>query len=893
MTSRRLRLLWIAGFFLWSLLIVLLGWQDRRSELHMVYDLAKAEAKGNYNKDLVYRRWVAKQGGVYVKESAYTPANPYLSNIPNRDLVLADGTTLTLVNPAYMTRQVYELAEMQFGAKGHITSLKPLRPGNAPDPWEEQALHRFHEGEHEVSAVTTINNQQYLRLMYPMTTEDSCLKCHARQGYQIGDIRGGISVAIPMQPYRQAYAQVIRTHFNSRIIIWLAGSLLLLFSYLFLKSRFNLELQARQRAEISEHKYRMLFNQATIGFALVDAANGEILEYNQALAQMTEWPPEELNGRPQSILHHARQDSPLGEDSFNQEQQDDSATLHEETFITRSGKILPVGLKEKKFSLEGREIIFKVIQDISQQKQNEKILREKEEKYRALLNNQNDAVFLHRYRREGFNPFVEVNAIALERYGYTREELLQLSPQDITSPEEARKYGAAQIRRHLLERKQMIFESVHVKKSGESFPVEINTSVVDLNGEQFLLATARDITERKQAEQTNRQLENQLQQKYKMEAIGLLAGGMAHNFNNNLAIILGNLQLATTKLGNHPHVLQYLENARTGVHRARELVRQIAAYSRQEPQQKRPVQPAAIIQETLSLLQSTMPSTVNFDVSLTEQNFPLTILADPTRIQEALINLCTNAVHAMDEHGDLQLSLRSTELRLQDLPLKSNLTPGRYACVAVSDNGCGMTAETIERIFDPFFTTKGVDEGTGMGLSTVKGIVEQHDGLIRVESEPGKGSTFSLFFPATNDLCEVQQVKEAVPVMRGQEAILIVEDDQMLAELNRTIFEDKGYAVTVEIDSLQALERIRQNPRQFDLILSDQSMPGLTGLELTREAHKINPQLPVVICSGYSSGISPEATRELNIAAFCAKPLEVSELLNVIRQVLDSSSQAG
>ena len=893
MTSRRLRLLWIAGFFLWSLLIVLLGWQDRQSELLTVNNLAKAEAKGSYNKDLVYRRWVAKQGGVYVKTSDYTPANPYLSHLPDRDLVLADGTVLTLVNPAYMTRQVYDLAEVQFGAKGHITSLKPLRPGNAPDPWEEQALHRFHQGEHEVSTVTTIRNQQYLRLMYPMITEDSCLKCHARQGYQPGDIRGGISVSIPMQPYQQAYAQMSGTHLTGRIIIWLAGSLLLLFSYLFLKKRFDLELMARQRAETSEHKYRMLFDQATIGFALVDAASKEILECNQALAEMTGWTPEELRGRPQSILHHARPDSSPQANSRLKEQSDHSATLREDTFVTRHGKTFPVWLKAHRFALEGREIIFGAIQDISQQKQNEDVLRENEAKYRALLNNQNDAVFLHRYSSEGFNHFVEVNDMALKRYGYTREELLKLSPQDISAAEEARKYGAAQIRRHLLEHKQMIFETIHVKKSGESFPVEINTSVVDLNGEKFLLATARDISERKQAEQTNRQLESQLQQKYKMEAIGLLAGGMAHNFNNNLAIILGNLQLATAKLGNHPNVLQYLENARTGVHRARELVRQIATYSRQDPQQKRPVQPAAIIQETLSLLQSTMPSTVNFDFSLTEQNPPLTILADPTRIQEALINLCTNAVHAMNEHGDLQLSLRSAELKLQDLPLKSNLTPGRYACVAVSDNGCGMTAETIERIFDPFFTTKGVDEGTGMGLSTVKGIVEQHDGLIRVESEPGKGSTFSLFFPATNDSCETLPDQEAMPVMRGQEAILIVEDDQMLAELNRTIFEDKGYAVTVEIDSLQALERIRQNPRQFDLILSDQSMPGLTGLELTREAHKINPQLPVVICSGYSSGIPPEAARELNIAAFCAKPLEVSELLNVIRQVLDSRDQAG
>ena len=396
-----------------------------------------------------------------------------------------------------------------------------------------------------------------------------------------------------------------------------------------------------------------------------------------------------------------------------------------------------------------------------------------------------------------------------------------------------------------------------------------------------------DINKRKQAEEQHLELEAQLRQKYKMEAVGLMAGGIAHNFNNNLSIILGNVELAQIKQPQNSEAIPLLKNAKIAVLRSRDLVQQILVYSRKGVINKLPVKLASVIDETVKLLRSTIPSTINLQRMIPQEYQDITIQADTSQIQEILFNLCNNAVHAMDEKGDLTVTLVSTMLDVKDIPAQYDRQPGHYAKLSVKDTGCGMSKETLDKIFDPFFTTKEVDEGTGIGLSTVEGIVAQHEGLMKVTSTLGHGSNFDLFFPIIEQpqLTDSTLINEDLP--RGTEKILFLDDDEMLAKLGKMSLTEMGYQVTSMTSSEKTLKLIRANPDYFDLVITDQTMPELSGKDLIRELLKIRADLPTILCTGYSSKINEDEIKELGISAFCMKPLDLPGLLQIVRRVLD------
>ncbi|NOY13981.1 MAG: response regulator [Deltaproteobacteria bacterium] len=401
-----------------------------------------------------------------------------------------------------------------------------------------------------------------------------------------------------------------------------------------------------------------------------------------------------------------------------------------------------------------------------------------------------------------------------------------------------------------------------------------------------------DLTELKDAERKRLELETQLRQKFKMETVGLMAGGMAHNFNNNLAIILGNLEISRGKLSADSKIINYLDSAKLAVLRSRDLVMQILSYSRKGAHDKIPIRLAPLVEETYRLLFSTIPNTVRLRRIISIESVNATLKADASRIQEILINLCNNAVHAMDEKGDLTIRLELSIVRAEDIPAQYRCLPGRYAGLSVSDTGCGMSAETLERIFDPFFTTKEAHQGTGLGLSTVQGIVDQHGGFIKVASTLGQGSTFSLFFP----LVEVPVEKVAPPVRqlpKGDERILFVDDEEMLAGLGEEQLTAAGYQVTAVTDSLEALRLFKAQPEAFDLVITDQTMPELCGKDFIRELLKIRPDLPTILLTGYSSKVTEDEVKQLGIKAFCLKPMDLSEMVKIVRRVLDKVKDPG
>jgi len=433
-------------------------------------------------------------------------------------------------------------------------------------------------------------------------------------------------------------------------------------------------------------------------------------------------------------------------------------------------------------------------------------------------------------------------------------------------------------------------EEVTHEKLNKTFAVNV-FPLLDDNGELTGIAHfARDVTELKQAEAQRLDLEAQVAQKHKIEALGLMAGGMAHNFNNNLAIILGGIDLAQLKLPSDSAVLPLLDNAKIAVLRSRDLIQNILSYSRQGVLNRETVQMALVVDETLQLLRSTIPTTVKVNYQPNSACQDIKIQADATRIQEALINLCNNAIQAMEERGELTIALDSVQLQSRDIPAQYQCSPGFYLQLSVQDTGCGMSPDIIEKIFNPFFSTKSDDQGTGMGLASLQGMVLQQGGLIKVYSAPGEGSTFEIYFPISDSALPTPNPTD-ISLPRGSEKIIFVDDDEILTNMGESMLAELGYQVCVMTSSSETMKLLQANSNYFDLLITDQTMPEMTGLELIRELRKISPGFPAILCTGYSSRVDEGRASQLGINAFLMKPLELTELAQTVRKVLDSLDQ--
>jgi len=398
-----------------------------------------------------------------------------------------------------------------------------------------------------------------------------------------------------------------------------------------------------------------------------------------------------------------------------------------------------------------------------------------------------------------------------------------------------------------------------------------------------------EIEERKRAEEERKKLEAQLQQVQKMESIGTLASGIAHDFNNMLGIIVGNTELAMDDVPVGNPARHNLGEIRTASMRARDMVKRILAFSRQSSQEMKPVRISPIIKESLKLLRSSIPTTIEIHQNISSKSD--TVRADPTQINRVLINLCTNAAHAMGEKaGVLEVSLEDIELDEDSAIHYYDLSSGKYVRLNVSDTGNGMESKILERIFDPYFTTKKVGEGSGMGLSVVHGIVKSHGGGISVNSESGKGTIFHILFPCIEDEPE-PEVEIAVEIPMGKERILFVDDEKAMVDAIQPMIERLGYKVTARTSSIEALEAFRANPDRFDLVITDFTMPNMTGMELAKELLKLRSDIHIILCTGYSEHINEDKAKGSGVRAFLMKPVVLGEVANTIRKVLDQEKE--
>ena len=507
------------------------------------------------------------------------------------------------------------------------------------------------------------------------------------------------------------------------------------------------------------------------------------------------------------------------------------------------------------------------------QRQKDEInLKQSEERYRTILEN----VLMGVYQVTVEGKFLFSNEKLIEMLGYASYEELEA----IDNISEL--YVRAEERNHLVDevihKGFLVGEFEFRRKDGQSIWVKLHVrKTKSKEGEIILEGLMEDVTQ-------IRKMEAQLQQSQKLEAIGTLSGGIAHDFNNILSSIIGFTELSLDEVQDGTTLHNNLTEVLRAGNRARDLIKQIMTFSRKSAQERKPVQINLLIIETVRMLRSAIPTNIEIEEHITPEM--LTIDANPTQMNQVMVNLVTNASHAIDENGIIEIGLEVVSLDESIKNSYPDLLPGRYAKIFVSDNGCGIAEENLDLIFDPYFTTKDPDRGTGLGLAGVHGIVKTHGGHISVYSEVGKGTSFNVYFPIVDKNEKLQKTAED-PIPTGNERILLVDDEQVILDLGEKTLKQLGYDVVVKNGGVEALTLFRADPDRFDLVITDMTMPKMTGDQLARELMKVRPNIPVILCTGFSSKISREQAKEIGIKAYAMKPLARREMAITVRNVLD------
>ncbi len=525
-----------------------------------------------------------------------------------------------------------------------------------------------------------------------------------------------------------------------------------------------------------------------------------------------------------------------------------------------------------------KNLIRVAIIDITARKKAEDALKDREKQYRDLIESVNSIIVgLDDQGRVTF-----LNAYGRNILGYDSEELFTRGLiGTVISPEVIDQGRVTSFIEHIAEHPDQYREREmeHIRRSGEKIWVSWSIRVLyDAEGRfTGLLCVGNDITQRKK-------LEDEVRQAQKMEAIGTLAGGIAHDFNNILAAIIGFTEMVEEDLPPDSRNRRQTQKILTAASRGADLVRQILAFSRKTDLAKEPLHISPITRETIELLRASLPKTIEIELNLKAAKD--VVLASPARFQQILMNLVTNASAAMrDTGGVIRIGVNNIVFE-PDAPVMDDVEPGEYVQITVEDTGIGMTPDLMQRIFEPFFTTKEMGKGTGMGLAVVFGIVKGMGGAITVESEPGEGSTFRVFLPVAH-VKGKEERHDAAPVQHGSERVLFVDDEELIVEWGRTALDRLGYKVTALTDSAEALETFSRDPDAFDLVIADQTMPGITGINFAKKVLAIRPDIPVILCTGHSESVSAEKAKEIGVREFLMKPLARAELADAIRRSLE------
>ncbi|HTU00730.1 MAG TPA: PAS domain S-box protein, partial [Candidatus Sulfotelmatobacter sp.] len=542
----------------------------------------------------------------------------------------------------------------------------------------------------------------------------------------------------------------------------------------------------------------------------------------------------------------------------------------------KDGTEFPAEASISKFEVQGKTVMTIRLRDVTERRRAEEGLF----RLATIVDSSDDAII-----GKSLDGTIQSRNAGAERlYGYRAADVIGQSIELLVPPD--RREELPRILERIRKGEHVgHLETVRLRRDGRLVDVSLTISPIRGPHGRILGAStiARDITERKR-------LEAQIRQAQKMEAIGTLAGGIAHDFNNLLSAMMGYAEMTGDDLPKGSPAWRNLREVFAAGKRAKELVRQILTFSRQAEQERRAIPLHGNVQETLKLLRASLPATIEMRHAV--QPDAGTVLADPIQMQQVLMNLCTNAEHAMRPRGGLlEVRLEPVEVDAEFAAAHPPLKPGPHARLTVRDTGHGMDSRMMERIFDPFFTTKPPGEGTGMGLAMVHGIVGDHGGAITVESAPGCGAKFQVYLPR----CDAGPAPQAAPkaaVEHGSARILVVDDEPSLATLWSQMLERAGYTVMTSTSSPRALELFQQNPDAFDAVVTDQTMPEMTGEVLARELLRLRPNLPIILCSGVDQAPLEEKVRAMGVKGYLVKPLARRELLQTVQRVLEGRQPA-
>lgn len=738
----------------WTAVIALICawnlWEQRQN----INDMAYIEAKQAIKQDLAYRLWAAKQGGVYVPVTDETPPNPYLADIKRRDVTTTDGQQLTLINPAYMTRQVHELGQQSFGLHGHLTSLDPIRPENAPDVWEAAALKAFERGVPEIFEVTRIENADYLRLIMPMRTEEPCLKCHAKQGNQRGDLRGGISAAIPLEPLRESSHQHMVNIVLGYALLCLIGLLGSNRAFWHIRQRIRKREQVEQFLMKNEKNLRITLNSIGDGVVATDL-NGLVTQLNPIAEKLTGWRSRNAKGRPLTEVF-----------CISPPQSRQSATGSTE-YILGAGE----------------------------------------------------------------------------------------------TPELVR---------------DVMLTSCHGTRYSIAFS---SAPIMDTDGE----ISGRVLVFRDVSEQVR--LQEELLRSRKLEAIAILAGGLAHDFNNLFTGLFGNIQLAMMKLDKDHPAYSRLVAATQSFEIGTNLTQQLLTFAKGGHPLLEETDLGQVIQSAIKL--SLTGENIKVVQTMSEDLWH--IRGDHGQLSQVFNNLFINSVQAMPDGGTLHIDAQNIKgIRLDSAPELS----GDFIEICIRDEGQGIPAEVMPKVFDVFYSTKV--EGKGLGLAIVHRIIDKHNGHVCLTSEPGVGTTVTIYLPVESS-SEMLPAKISMhPHSKANASagrILVMDDEVIIRDLSKEMLESCGHQVDTAADGAEALEKYisaDQNGKPFDAVLMDLNVPGgMGGKTAIKKLLALYPEAKVIVISGYFSDAVMADFSSYGFKGRLAKPFQVEVLQNELSRVMN------
>ncbi len=625
--------------------------------------------------------------------------------------------------------------------------------------------------------------------------------------------------------------------------------------------------------EASERRYRLLFDLAPVGICVFQE-HSRVLHLNRAMMGMLA--AHDKTAANDCSIVNAFVDHGLYGHLLEELKREGVVQEIEAELLRKDGRIFDALIDVVAIGDDRPITGLAICRDITAAKKAEQALKESEARFKTLFEYAPDAFYLNDI--EG--RFLDGNRAAETLIGYPKADLIGKSMLELSIvPPEKAAHAAALLARSAAGEPTGPDELALISRDGRRVAVEVMSLPIEMDGRPVVMGIARDITERKAAEDQQRRLETQLRHAQKMEAMGTMAGGIAHDFNNILAVIVGYTDLAIQMVPGDIDLRDMLQQIANAGARARDLVEQILTFSRQSSAEIEPVMINPLAKEAVKMLRSILPANIHITADIGKE--PLTALAAPTHIQQIIVNLATNAAHAMtDEGGELTIRLgrETSESAGED--------PGRLM-LTVSDTGCGIPDAILDRIFEPYFTTKETGKGTGLGLAMVHSIVDLYKGTVRVESRPGKSTTFFVHLPLMAKNPSPQTLPDRERPQPGSGEILLVDDEPQVLQMTTLWLNRLGYAVVDCECALDATAAVEASPDRFDAVITDMTMPDLTGDRLAGRIRQIRPDLPIILCTGFSEKVADKDPEALGVDAVLMKPVDIAEMARLLRRLLD------